>query len=90
MSETSDNYTKQIEDLRDWYKQRLPVFGKIILSEDEYKAGTDSLGGFHADLVKAAFVEWLSMRKYQLSYNQGCVAFFSAAKDLELLKVQPL
>jgi hypothetical protein len=83
----SDDYVKQIEDLRDWYKERLPAFGKVVLSADEYKTGTDSLEGFHGDLVKAAFVEWLSMRKYELSYNQSCVAFFSAAKDLELLEV---
>jgi hypothetical protein len=60
---------------------------KVTLTEDQYKAGTDSLDRYHSDLVQAAFIEWLTMRKYELSYNQSCVAFFSAAKDLGLLEI---
>lgn len=85
----TERYTQEVNDLREWFKQRLPAFGKIVLTEDEYKAGTDSLKGFQADLVRAAFVEWLAMRRYELSYNQGCIAFFGAAKDCELLEVNP-
>lgn len=61
--------------------------GKISLTKGEWKAGTDSLENYHADLVRAAVIEWLTTRKYELSYNQMCVAFFGAADDCDLLDV---
>lgn len=84
----SEQYAKQINDLRAWFGERLPALPKISLTRDEWKAGTDSLKNYHADLVRGAFIEWLTMRKYELSYNQMCVAFFGAADDCGVLEVQ--
>lgn len=84
----SREYAKQIDDLREWFKQRLPALGKTSLTDDEWKAGTDSLKNYHADLVRGAFIEWLTMRQYELSYNQMCVAFFGAADDCDVLEVK--
>lgn len=84
----SEEYAKQINDLREWFKQRLPALGKISLTHDEWKAGTDSLKNYHADLVRGAFIEWLTIRRYEPSYNQMCVAFFGAADDCGVLDVK--
>ena len=85
----SEDYAKQIDDLRVWFRERLPAHGQISLTKDQWKAGVDSLTGYHADLVRAAHIEWLTTRKYELSYNQTCVAFFGAADDCDLLDVEP-
>lgn len=80
-----ERYAKEVNDLREWLKQRLPALGKIKLTEAQWKAGTDSLEDaelpYHRDLVRGAFIEWLTMRKYELSYSQMCCAFFGAAEE---------
>lgn len=83
----SERYQKEVSDLVDWYAARLPACGPLSLTQDEYKRGTDALTGNHATLARAAFVEWLAMRNYELSYNQCCSAFFEAAKRTRLLSV---
>jgi len=83
----SERYAKEVEDLRAWFMERLPVCGSISLTTDQYKAGCDSLAGLHHDLVRASSTEWLTKRRYELSYNQTCCAFFGAAKALNLLIV---
>lgn len=87
----SERYVKEINDLREWFKQRLPALGKIKLTEAQWEAGTDSLEDaelpYHRDLVRYAFIERLTMRKYDLSYNQICVAFFGAAEECSLLEI---
>jgi len=82
-----DRYQKEVADLIEWYAARLPVCGPVRLTQDEYSSGTDALQGLHATLAQAAFIEWLAMRNYELSYNQCCSAFFAAAKKLSLLSV---
>lgn len=83
----SQRYTDEMEALTEYFKERLPVCGPVTLTRDEYGAGTDSLTGLHKLLVGGAFVEWLAVRNYELSYNQGCNAFFAAARLLGLLTV---
>lgn len=81
------NYNEQVENLTHWYKQRLPVCGPFVLTYDQYAAGVDSLTGKHAQLRDAGFIEWQAIKSYELSYNQGCVAFFTAANALKLLTI---
>lgn len=83
----SERYTSEVEALTDYFKERLPACGPVVLTRDQYRAGTDSLDGLHKMLVSGAFVEWLAKRSYELSYNQGCNAFFAAARALDLLTV---
>jgi hypothetical protein len=83
----SEKYNTEVSVLVDYYCQRLPACGPIALTEAEYKRGVDSLAGLHADLVRGSFVEWLSQRNYELSYNQTCSAFFTAAQKLNLLSI---
>lgn len=83
----SQRYTDEIEALTEYFKERLPACGPVALTREEYQTGTDSLTGLHKMLVGGAFVEWLAKRKYELSYNQGCNAFFAAARLLNLLTV---
>lgn len=83
----SERYTSEVEALTEYFKERLPVCGAVVLTKDEYGAGTDSLTHPHKMLVGGAYVEWLAKHNYELSYNQGCVAFFAAAKALNLLTV---
>lgn len=83
----TERCAKEIDDLRSWFSRRLPSLPKFTLTRDKWKAGTDSLNGYHADLVRGAFIEWLTMRKYELSYNQMCVAFFGAADDCDVMEV---
>lgn len=80
-------YDEEVDALKEWFIERLPAFGKIKLTPDEYSAGVDSLKSYHASLRDAACVEWLAMRNYELSYNQACLGFFMAAKELNLLEV---
>ena len=83
----SENYTKQINDLIQWFAERLPNLEQLKLTEAEYKIGVDSLKDYHAKLRDAAFIEWLTMRNYELSYNQVCNAFFAAAKQVGVLEI---
>jgi len=83
----TENYHKQITDLTDWFSARLPNLGKVNLSRNEYKDGICRLTGNHDELQKQAFTEWLENRHYELSYNQMCIAFFSAAGQLGLLEI---
>lgn len=83
----SDRYQKEVADLIEWYAARLPVCGPLQITEDDYRRGTDALTGMHLHLAQSAFIEWLAMRNYELSYNQCCSAFFAAAKKLNLLSV---
>jgi hypothetical protein len=83
----SDKYKQQIADLTDWFVERLPALGPVVLTEGEHKVGVDSLSGDHAELAREAFDVWLSERRYELSYNQTCNAFFAAAGRCGLLDV---
>lgn len=83
----SPNYHQQIEELRDWFKAKLAALPEVVLTKYEYSAGTDSLKAPHAPLTKQAFDEWLAQRNYELSYNQMCSGFFTAARDLGKLQV---
>lgn len=77
----------QEEELRDWFKARLTALPDVVLTQSEYRAGTDSLKEPHAPLTKQAFDEWLAKRNYELSYNQMCNGFFAAARSLGKLRV---
>ena len=82
----SERYQKQIEDLTEYFKLRLPACGSINLTDDERKAGVDSLpeSSLAAALVRSACTEWLLTRNYELSYNQVCCAFFAALEAVEV------
>jgi hypothetical protein len=84
-----ERYAKEINDLREWLKLRLPALGKFKLTRDQWEAGTDSLKNYHADLIRDAFIEWLTTREYELSYNQMCAAFFAAADACDVMEVDP-
>lgn len=83
-----ESYTKQINDLREWFKNEMKFFPVLEMSQAEYKGGTDNLPENYALLRDRAFNIWLNEKRYELSYNQMCVAFFRAANDLGLLKVE--
>lgn len=84
----SGRYSKEVDDLREWFKERLAQMPRLILSRADYEAGVDKLmHPSHALLISHANVEWASNRRYELSYNQMCQAFFAAARDLEMLTV---
>lgn len=74
----SDKYRNQIADLAEYFRLRLPACGPLTLTPKQRSAGVDSLSGLHKGLVSSACTEWLLTRKYDLSYNQVCIAFFTA------------
>lgn len=83
----SERYTQEIEALKEWFKENLSSFPALDLTQDEFKAGTDSLKDGYAAIVSYAFWKWLYERNYELSYNQGCNAFFQAVRELGKLNV---
>jgi hypothetical protein len=86
-SNYSTRYQDEIVALTEWFTARLPPLGVIVLSQLDYNSGVDALTGAHGDLWKEASRVWLEDRKYDLSYNQMCVAFFSAAHGCRVLTV---
>jgi hypothetical protein len=86
-SNYSTRYQDEIVALTEWFKARLPPLGAIVLSQSEYSSGVDALKGAHRELRKEASRVWNEQRKYDLSYNQMCVAFFAAAHACGLLAV---
>lgn len=80
-------YSEEVDALKAWYAERLPALGPFTMSQSDYDAGIDSLPESHTGLAQEAFNEWITNRKYELSYNQSCQAFFAAANSLKLLTV---
>jgi hypothetical protein len=74
-------YQDEVKALTEYFTARLPVCGPLTLTDAERSRGVDSLKGLHSDLVRDAFVEWLAIRNYELSYNQTCIAFFTALEE---------
>lgn len=88
----SQRYQDEIKALTEYFSLRLPACGPLTLTPEERSAGVDSLKGLHADLVRGAFVEWIAIRDYELSYNQTCIAFFTAldaTQDPASLRASP-
>jgi hypothetical protein len=83
----TERYGQEIEVLKQWYKANLAAFPLLVLTGDEYKSGTDSLKGGYQAVVSYAFWKWLHERRYELSYNQGCNAFFQALREMGKLEV---
>ena len=83
----SPKYQNEIALLRLWFTQRIIGFPLLSLTAGQYQTGIDSLPTIYSDLCKEAFNEWLQKRSYELSYNQMCIAFFDAVKNIGLLKV---
>jgi hypothetical protein len=83
-----EDYIKQINDLREWFKNELKSFPVLEMSRASYRGGVDSLPENYRQLTNRAFNVWLDEKRYELSYNQMCQAFFRAANDLGLLKVE--
>lgn len=83
------SYNDRVLELTEWFEERLPEGGLITISQDEYEVGIDSFSpvGFHGKLRMQAFDHWLRERHYELSYNQMCIAFFQAARNLDLLAI---
>lgn len=84
LSKYGDNYRQQVLDLKEWFKKRLQG-ETVTLTTEEYASGTDSLPEPFKRMVQVAFDEWLTERKYELSYNQMCLAFFHAAQEVGAL-----
>lgn len=80
-------YESKVQELKQWYAERLPSLGAIHMIEAEYSLGTDFLPETHRPLIREAFDKFKS-DGYELSYRQDCIAFFSAAKELGLLVVE--
>lgn len=83
----SERYKQEITDLQAWFEKRLQG-EQVTLTEAEYQAGTDSLPEPFKRMVQTAFDEWLTERRYELSYNQMCKGFFGAAKAVGALVVK--
>lgn len=86
----SSHYGKQIDDLIAWFTNRIKDRAPIQLSEDEYRMGVDKLPDDLKELTKEAFSIWLNEKRYELSYNQVCIAFFEAAYQVGILANQAL
>ncbi len=83
-----EDYIKQINDLREWFKSEMKYFPILEMSQSEYSGGVDYLPENYGQLRDRAFNIWLNERHYELSYNQMCQAFFRAANDLGLLNIE--
>jgi hypothetical protein len=75
----SELYNKQVTDLTAWFTVRLNDTPRRSISKSDYLMGVDSLPEQLSVIVKEAFDTWIRDRKYELSYNQMCNAFFQAA-----------
>lgn len=73
-------YEDEVAQLVGWFENRLRGRPSFQMTEEDHRSGTDALPEDLASLVKEAFGHWLKTRKYELSYNQLCRAFFVAAK----------
>lgn len=83
----SPRYEKEVADLTEWFKAKLAELPEFKITQMEYNAGVDLTGPPYIKLAGEAFDEWLSKRNYELSYNQMCMAFFGAAKEIGKLTV---
>lgn len=84
----SELYEQVIQETTAEFKKVLVGREPIVLSEAQYSAGVDALP---KDLEKLA--QEVSQRvgdkmDYELSYNQLCKAFFTAAQELGILSVK--
>lgn len=83
----SHNYETQIKLLTEWFKERLANLPSFVMTKAELRQGTDALKEEYAALVVEAMREWLEERHYELSYNQMCNAFFTAANSIGKISV---
>lgn len=80
---SSQLYRQQIIDLTEWFTVRLRRMPFIRPTEAQKVRGIDALPQPYRDLAKEAFDLWLAERSYELSYNQMCIAFWSALPEVE-------
>jgi len=84
----NEKYILMIELLTHWYEENIKYFPSIKLTEEGYKAGTDSIKEKeYIAVINHAFHKFLYEFKYELSYNQSCNAFFAAMKNLNKLEM---
>lgn len=79
----SPHYGRHIDDLAEWFADRLMPFKDIEISKEQRKVGVDGLPGEMQEITRAAHAEWLKAKKWGLTYNQMCVAFFAAWDKLQ-------
>jgi hypothetical protein len=84
----SERYTKEVLDLKEWFKENLKDFPNLVMTMEEYSIGTDSLKDGYKAIVSYVFWKWLYEKHYGLSYSQGCSAFFSAVDELGKFKIE--
>ena len=80
-------YEKQVADLTEWFKSRISNLGKVEMSREDYRAGTDKLPDRFKPVIKEAINTWETERGYELSYNQLCQAFFAAGRAVDVISV---
>lgn len=77
------SYGYQIDELAEWFTDKVAPWKHVEISKEQRNSGVDSVPDILRAIVEEASREWGAVRKYELSYNQMCVAFFAAWDKLQ-------
>jgi hypothetical protein len=83
----SNRYACELDSLTLWFRAALSCVPKFVITRQQYAYGVDSLPSYLKDVCNNAFHVWLTHRNYEISYNQMCIAFFSAAKHNDKMRI---
>ncbi len=83
----SQQYLDMIEKARQEFVRLLEGHAPIAISEEKYEAGVDTLPDDVQVMKKRVCETIIKSEGYDLSYNQVCIAFFSAANGMKLVQV---
>lgn len=81
-------YRKELHNLTLWLRAALSCVPEFTITCQQYLYGVDALPSYLKDICNNAFHVWLTHRNYELSYNQMCIAFFSAAEDNNKMRTE--
>jgi hypothetical protein len=81
-------YSDEITSLTLWFKAALSSVDTIEITQQQYEYGFGSLPVNLLTICNNAFDVWLIHRKYELSYSQISIAFFTAAEAIGKLKIR--
>lgn len=76
------SYGYQIDKLAEWFADKIAPWKHVEISKEQRSSGVDSVPDILRAIAEEAFREW-GARRYELSYNQTCVAFFAAWDALQ-------
>jgi hypothetical protein len=85
---SEEKYRETVELLTKWYKESMKNFPPLKITRASYTDGTDSIvDRCFVVLIEYTFYKFLYDYKYEISYNQNCIAFFSAIRNLGKLEI---